>query len=68
MFQIIDDALNLEENDLSKNKGFIGEDISEGKNLSYSFESHKSFDEIFVKNLRSSQVILILQRGDDILV
>lgn len=31
MFQIIDDVLNLEINDLSTNKGFVGEDIHEGK-------------------------------------
>lgn len=30
-FQIEDDLLNLNENELSKNKGFLGEDIFEGK-------------------------------------
>ena len=30
-------------------------DISEGKNLSYSFENHKSFDEIFVSLVKAGE-------------
>ena len=30
-------------------------DISKGKNLSYSFENHKSFDEIFVSLVKAGE-------------
>ena len=60
-FQIEDDLLNIEENDLSKNKGILGEDIFEGKLTMMVINANENLDKNKSERLRE---ILFMKTKD----
>jgi geranylgeranyl pyrophosphate synthase len=60
-FQIEDDILNLTENDLSKNKGMLGEDIFEGKLTLLVIRAIEKLNEVDSNRLRE---ILFMKTKD----
>ena len=64
-FQIEDDLLNITENELSKNKGFLGEDIFEGKLTMMVIKALENLNKVHADRLR--EILLMKTKESSLL-